>query len=251
MKQPSFLWQPVDQLWEPWLKLKFKATLGTAILEAVSILCPRVEEGVLVLNLNPVVTIDIDHPVRDNEGEIWLTETTIGGGGFVEEFVLEYSRNPRRFLRLIDSKLSPSDLEESSEALVRIVQLAIDKLSTSNEISAAFSKVRNAINHSQSIRGRSELRATLFISIGITPTMTPTQSRWNTRILHPGDFRADRRLPSLRPWMNGEVLEESLDINIDVRVFALVKSADSTLSSSLRYSWSTRLTPRRQHIMAL
>lgn len=104
---------------------KFKATLGTAILEAVSILCPRVEEGALVLNLNPVVTTEVDVAVPRNEGEIWLTETTVGGGGFVEDFVLEYSRNPRRFLRLIDSKLSPSDLEESSEELVRIVQVAV------------------------------------------------------------------------------------------------------------------------------
>jgi hypothetical protein len=224
------LWQPIDQLWEPWLKHKFKATLGTAILEAVSILCPRVEEGSLVLNLQPLVTTDVEVPVPTDEAEIWLTETTVGGGGFVEDFVLEYSRNPRRFLRLIDSKLAPSDLEESSEMLIRIVQLAVEHSNNSNEISASFFKVRNATNHSQSSAAARYLRTTLS-SAGITPTKTLLVAL-NTRILHPGTSeQTDAYLASaLDEWRSAE---ESLDINIDVRVFALVKSADTTLSSSL------------------
>jgi hypothetical protein len=224
------LWQPIDQHWEPWLRRKFKATLGTAILEAAFMLCPRVEEGSLVLNLNALVTTDVNLSVPSNEEEIWLTETTVGGGGFIEEFVLEYSKNPRRFLRLIDSKLSPSDLEDSSEELVRIVQMAAQNLNNSNEISAAFFKVRSATNHSQSSEAAKNLRAALS-SAGITPTMTLLVAL-NTRILHPGTSeQTDAYLASaLDEWRSAE---ESLDINIDVRVFALVKSADPTLSSSL------------------
>ncbi len=119
----TVLWEPVDDHWETWLKKKFKATLGTAILEAASMLCPRLEEGSLILNFDPLITSDSLVPHASNEDELWFTETTIGGGGFIEEFVLEYSRNPRRFLRLIDAAISPSDLEITSEAMTRVVQL--------------------------------------------------------------------------------------------------------------------------------
>ena len=93
---------PIDADWENWLRDRFKSTLGSAIVEAAHNLCPRMNAGALALDLNAYVSREGGHETGSvgNRDELWLTETTIGGGGFVEEFLARYVEDPRRYLRL-------------------------------------------------------------------------------------------------------------------------------------------------------
>ncbi len=224
----SIFWSPLDGEWEAWLKLRFKTTLGTALLEAACALNTSAEQGSLVLSVNSVVTPPT--PKLANEDEIWLTESTIGGGGIVEEFTRLYAENPRHFLRLLDSKLAPSDLENASEDLHRILSVATSGLAKSELVVGSFEGIRSAESHDKSVAAARLLRESLNAN-GFTPTTTLLVSI-NTRILHPGtSAKTDAFVCLLKDeW---RAAETALGLEIDVRVFALVKSTTPELLTVL------------------
>ncbi len=78
----ELLWQPLDNSWLEWLTLNFINTLGAALLQTAMQLCPDADDNDLILDLN-------GGPVRSallapDQHEIWLSETTVGGGGILE-----------------------------------------------------------------------------------------------------------------------------------------------------------------------
>lgn len=224
----SVLWSPLNGEWESWLKMRFKTTLGTALLEAACSLNTSAEQGSLVLSVNVLVSPQAPKP--DNEDEVWLTESTIGGGGIVEEFTRLYAENPRHFLRLLDSKLTPSDLENASEDLHRILTIATSRLGKSNLVVGAFEGIRLAESHDQSVAAAKLLKEALSAN-GFSPTTTLLVSI-NTRILHPGtSSKTDAFVCQVKDeW---RIAETTLGIEIDVRVFALVKSTTPELLTVL------------------
>ena len=224
----SVLWSPLDVEWETWLKLRFKTTLGTALLEAACALNTSAEQGSLVLSVNALVSPPA--PKLDNEDEVWLTESTIGGGGIVEEFTRLYAENPRHFLRLLDSKLAPSDLENASEDLHRILSVATSGLGKSDLVVVAFEGIRLAASHDQTVAAAKLLKESLSAN-GFSPTTTLLVSI-NTRILHPGtSAKTDAFVCQVKDeW---RAAESALGIEIDVRVFALVKSTAPELLTVL------------------
>jgi hypothetical protein len=220
----TVLWADVTDEWEPWLRDRFKSTLGTAFVEAAHSLCPRMGEGALILDLPRRV----QH--SDNEDELWLTESAIGGGGFVEEFLSRYVEDPRKFFRLLDAALAPSDLELVSEELNRILQYVASDTSEFQPLRAAFAAVRDAASHAESLGALNVLRADLARR-GILPTPTLLISL-GVRVLRPGTTtETDRFLArAIQEW---QATEERLGIDIDARVFALVKSSDPALEQAL------------------
>lgn len=224
----SVLWLPLDVEWEAWLKLRFKTTLGTALLESVCALTTSAEQGSLILSVNALVSPSA-HKLN-SEDEVWLTESTIGGGGIVEEFTRLYAENPRHFLRLLDSKLAPSDLENASEDLHRVLSAATSGSGNSALVVEAFESIRLAASHDQTVAAAKLLKGSLSAN-GFSPTTTLLVSI-NTRILHPGtSAKTDAFVCQVQDeWRAAEI---ALGIEIDVRVFALVKSTTPELLAVL------------------
>jgi hypothetical protein len=222
----TVMWEDSSETWEPWLRQRFKAPLGAALLEAARYLCPRIDPGALTVDLEALTSglaspHNEPHPDVDR---IWLTESNVGGAGFVEDFMLEYQKDPRRFFRLVDSAFAPSDLETVSEDLRRL--LAAISPGGDDSLSVAFRAMRSTGTHAESLSALRQLRAEL-VKQNILPTPTFMVSM-NARLLRPGStsdldtYLAD----ALQDWDEGEA---RLGIDIDARVFALVKSNDATL----------------------
>lgn len=232
-RDAQVLWSALSEEWEDWLRLRFKATLGAALVEASYALCPQIGGGSLILDLQAVVdrsNLRVP-PASPGTDELWITESVIGGGGFVEDFLGEYTRDPRRFFRYLEASLSGSDLEFVSTELRRVLRLAVVEQPQSESLAPAFTAVRNAVSHAQQVTALSALRAQL-VRMGIQPTPTLLISL-SLRILRPGtNLETDRFLDRvIQDW---DEAEERLGIEIDARVFALVKSSDANLEEALR-----------------
>jgi hypothetical protein len=226
------LWERIGPEWESWLQARFKSTLGAALVEAAYSLCPRMDPGALVLDLRARVERS-DRPensVPSNQDEIWITESTIGGGGFVEDFLRQYVSDPRRYFRLLETALAPSDLESVSDELGRLLQFVTSDTEGHRSLVDVFAAVRDAASHSQSMVALNALRSELARS-GVQPTATLVVSV-NARILGPGTTPdSDRFLASsIEEWQDSE---RRLGIDIDTRVFSLVKSTDTRLDQAL------------------
>jgi hypothetical protein len=227
------LWEGINDDWEPWLRTRFKSTLGAALVEAAHGLCPRMGEDALILDLPPTVGQNRNDtpPITNRSDELWLTESAIGGGGFVEEFLSRYVEDPRRFFRLLDAALAASDLELVSEELGRVLQFVASDLDQAQPLRAGFRAVREAQNHADSVQALNTLRTELARQ-GVQPTPTLLISL-GVRVLRPGtNTETDSFLArSIAEW---QAAEQRLGIDIDARVFALVKSADPALEEMLQ-----------------
>lgn len=226
------LWEPLGAGWEPWLRARFKATLGAALVEAAHDLCPRMDPGALLVDLSAYRSdVEGDRGQASSaDDELWLTEATIGGGGFIEEFLTLYAGDPRRFFRLLDAALAPSDLEALGFELERVLEIATSTAPEEAPVARAFSAVRSADSHAASVQALNDLRAELARR-GVQPTPTLLVAL-NTRVLRPGTTaETDSYLALLmRDWLDAE---RRLGIEIDARVLALVRSADYRLEQAL------------------
>lgn len=224
------LWQPIDATWEPWLRSRFKATLGAALIDAAATLCPRMDSEALLLDLEPRVEF---HPHDDSLDELWLTETTIGGAGFVEEFLVHYSEDPRRFFRLMDAAIAASDLETVGMDLERVLVLATSEQEPPHAIARTFAAIRESTSHQQSVVAVEALRRELARA-GISPSPTLLVAL-NTRVLQPGtNPSTDAYIARLSADWNDA--ESRLGADIDARVFAAAKSGDDELEEALAVS---------------
>ncbi|HMI82567.1 MAG TPA: protein DpdJ [Polyangiaceae bacterium] len=224
------LWGLPNSDWEMWLRARFSSTLASAIVDAAQNLCPRMDPGALVIDLDAGVPEAPADVAIGDAGEIWLTEETIGGGGFLEEFMARYAEDPRRFFRLLDAALAPSDLELVGLELERLLDIVTAGAAEHAAVGAAFTAVRTADSHEGSTRALRALRSELARR-GICPTPTLLVSV-NTRLLRPGtNAQTDAFLATaVRSWNE---TEQRLGIDIDARVLAFVQSADPALEQAL------------------
>ena len=96
------LWRPPDEGFHSWCVLRFKATLGGALLRSLSVIVPSGGGNRLVpRHRTRGLGRQAAPPFPEDLEEIWITETTIGGGGVVEEVLRAYAADPRHFFRLV------------------------------------------------------------------------------------------------------------------------------------------------------
>jgi hypothetical protein len=240
----SVLWEPPADEFERWLAQRFKATLGEALLAACQSLSPHFAEDDLYLDLDggprPPGALS---PSEELE-EIWITESTPGGGGVVEEVLHRYADDPRAYFRLVESALGPGDLEVVDEELTRIVMLAGGGDSIARQdpaaheaVTTAFAEAREATGNEAVYRANRHLLTSLARH-GILVTH-PVAAAMRARVLRPGSSRQTDELVArmLHRWNETEA---QLGIEIDSRVFAHLASRDPTLVSLLERSVGTR-----------
>lgn len=220
------LWVSPDEEWERWARQRFQATLGAALHEACQRLCPEFGEGELVLDVGGGIRPPGSTPPPDGLDEIWITESTLGGGGIVEEVLRQYLTDPRRFYRLADSALDRSDFEVVDCELTRMLNLA----ETDSQLASRLAAVRRAEGNADLYEAVQALRQAAS-SRGILCTH-PVMTALNARVLRPGSSEATDALllALLRRWT---IEEERLGVELDARVFAYVASADDEIAAAM------------------
>lgn len=220
------IWGPHDHEWQEWAGNRFKASIGGALLEACVQSCPHMEAGDLYLDIDagprppeaPVLPPDIS--------EVWVTESTIGGGGIVEEVLRAFVADPRRFFRIAESALGPTDFEIVDRELTRLLDLT----ATDEELNEILQRIRQAASHEELTQLSLQLRKSLT-QRGLTVSH-PVLSAIHSRILRSGSSHHSdalmRRVVGM--WNHAE---ESLGLELDPRVIAYVASQDPGVQADL------------------
>jgi len=207
------LWRPIGADWQPWLLRVYRETLGAAILDAVIALCPGVDESQLVLDTDPGPRIG--HPGVVPDDEVWLTETSVGGGGIVEQFVACYAADPRRFTAMLDRSLESGEWEQVDAQLHRLAASLQD--GTLPAVTQAMERFRSADRADEAGLAFAALRHELAL-LGF-PQYHSFLSALANRMLRPGSSAVgDTFLAwALQEW---EAAEQFLGVELDLATVA-------------------------------
>jgi hypothetical protein len=221
------LWSPPDDGWLSWASDRYLATLGGAIVEACAQLYPEASADDLIVDIDPG-PLPSGGPAPDGvRDEIWITEMTLGGAGVLEEVARRQAEDPRRFFRLIESALGPSDYELVDAELTRILEM----IPIDTDLAKLLDNVRTAARHTDLQHAVSLLEAALTIR-GVSVTH-PVMSALYARILRPGSGpHTDALLLNLILRWRAE--ENRLGIELDARVFAYLASDYADVIEALR-----------------
>lgn len=229
------LWLEPDANFNQWAKQRLKSTIGSALLSACGQLCPHFDTFDLILDIEPSPRIDHILPLESNTEEIWITESTVGGGGNIEEIARRYNEDPHKFFQLAISALQPSDLEIIDTELTKLLELTntdeLVKEAYSISCAEGIAQIRLAEKYQELKLAHENLRQVLINKdLFITPSV---MTAINARILRPGsNEETDRLLRQLITLWRQE--EERLGIEIDSRVFAYHRSEDNSLDHALQ-----------------
>jgi len=216
------LWQEADEEWNAYGRDRIISTIGGALMEACFQLSPLVQDGGLYLDIEPNETPQTD----ESSVDIWITESSMGGVGVIEDLMRRFTSSPSTFFMLAEKSLGPSDYELVDVELHRILDLA----KADQEIQLLLNNIRQPINlqaHKQAIN---DLRSSL-VKLGITVNHSVI-SAISSRIARPGSSeRTDRLLLLMvERW---EEEEERLGVEIDARVFAYAASHHPAFTEEL------------------
>ena len=233
------LWETPDADWEPWLGQRFRGTLAAGLLEACQHLCPELDAGDLCPDIDPGV-----QAVPREGHEIWLSETTMGGGGFIEGLFDAYTDDPRRFFDLLDAALGSTDHEDVHTELSILLAWAGESTDRGDTVRAGLERVRAARGHSELTEAQVALRRTLN-TLGLRTTHSVVTAL-QARILRPGSSGATDALlrTLLQRW---ETIEAQTGIEIDAHVLAYLSSTTDELDQALSQLGGTAIPePRGQ-----
>lgn len=212
------LWTAPDVNWLGWMQLKYLSSLGAAMVQGVQALCPDVDTGTL--------RMDIDPNDPTGHGIVRLSEDEPGGIGVIETFVERYVEDPRAYWALVAAALGPSDTERVDSTLTTLLQ----SLGTA-DLAENVARIRRAPNLVELTEAWNALRVAMFhYGMPNDPSVT---SALATRFLRPGstDLVDALAVRLLQMW---DALEESLGIEIELRVFAFVAANDAEIQQRLQ-----------------
>ena len=218
------LWVAPSADWEAWLQRRFASTLATAFLEACQTLCPELDDGELRIEL------DGGPPIEVGEGSavsIWVTESLVGGAGFIDGLLVRFAEDPRRFSSLLSAALGPCDLEQVDEELGRVLRwVAPGSSEEIPEVSQLFEDYRAAESHGALAAAATQLRREL--NRRGFQVSHPIMTALHARVLGPGTSSTTDAL--LRDVvLRWQEAESALGIEIDPDVFAFHLSRNDEL----------------------
>ncbi|MDX3106013.1 protein DpdJ [Nonomuraea angiospora] len=223
------VWSPPPEQFQSWLHERLLATLGQAALWAAREICPEHDpEGILV-DIEP--GYDLDGTLR--HGQVWLTEATIGGGGFIEALAARVRPDPRRFLRLIMRAVQPSTNELVDAHMRRVVRYATDR----NDWLNLIADFRGSETQAERVQNLNRIRAELR-NAGIYGAEQAVVSSLANRLLRPGSSEdTDQALRTLiDEW---ETQEQRLGVEIPLRTWAYLMHHRHDLDAGLNLSMNS------------
>jgi hypothetical protein len=213
----SFLWSDIDQNWNIWLRERTKVTLAGGIYYTIQHLCPQIDIENLVVDICPgprgdgdiFSDVDINH-------EIWISETSPGGNGLIEAFTQSFNNEPGLFYKLLHSSLEANEFEVVDEQLTRY----LNQQSTHMERSPLYESV-SSYRSTQSIKEQDAAFTNIRHSLSQDgySVFHSFLSSFSTRIMRPGSNEDTDGFfkQGINKWKEEE---ESLNIEIDARIFA-------------------------------
>jgi hypothetical protein len=205
------LWEAPGADAEAWLKRRLLRTVGETLLAGAAMTRPDHDPDSIVLDVEPT---------GSTAGEIWLTEMTVGGGGFLEAIADALATDPKRFFRLAHASLRPGSTDSVARALHQVVLGVRD----GGQLNGAFSRFRAADGANEQARALDELRTTMrSASLTVTPEAVGAVV---TRLLRPGSTSAlDETVGrSYERWLTAE---DELGVEIPLRTWCYLDALES------------------------
>jgi DEAD/DEAH box helicase/Helicase conserved C-terminal domain len=218
------LWTPVDVSWQSWLEKRYKTTIAAAAFNAISNLCPDMETDGLMVDIDPGPRAAYDEESESDTGqEFWISETTPGGTGHIEEFITRYAEDPRRFYSLLSAALHPNEYELIDYQLVEILK-GLSGTQANAKLVERVQAFRGAKSASETEKAFGDLRHTLtrqdFVLFHSFATAL------NNRILRPGtSIDSDQFLFEVLSFWQQE--EARLGVELEPRTIAYFFSHDN------------------------
>ena len=211
----SVLTDDLSASWGDWLDNQFVSTLAAAIIDAVQNLCPDFDVSNLVVDLGLGLLDEQDIYYGQEEFVIWLSESAPGGVGQIEDFVLKYSDDPRRFFDLLSFSLSQNDLHAADKSLTSFVALLTT--SPDEELVDIVGKIRSVVGNEHQADLQQVLRKRLN-EVGLKPYHAFNVAL-NNRILRVGSSPSSDLFfaHALEYW---DACEHSLELELDARLVA-------------------------------
>jgi len=231
------LWEEPNESWDTWLRSRFLATYGAALSQAACHVCPQLDLGDLIVDLDAGPQADLNP-----SEEVWLTEEKVGGSGFIESLRDRVVRDPRSFFEVLEAVLGPADGEIVDIELSRLIQ----GLVPDGPMATAFAAVRAAhhATYEALLVAVADLQR-LLVADGFIASHAVTTSL-HARVLKLGSAATTDELLQdyLTQWSDEEL---RCGIEIDSRVFAYSRSLTSELDGALAHlSAPTSATSREQ-----
>jgi superfamily II DNA or RNA helicase len=218
-KLAYYLWEPITDEWVPWLGKIYQGTLGAALLKTIGDLCPSINLEDLNMDLGRGPNERSKFAVIPAKCvEVWITEKNPGGSGLIEEFMREYSEDPRRFFSMVRASLEMGEFELIDYQLGKLLCFLADEQQDA-ETKAEIPKVVRNIRASTTfaaLESNSRILRKSLLKDGFTPFHGFIVSIGN-RVLRPGAGPGtDRYLAqAIRSWNAEEI---RLGVEIDLRV---------------------------------
>ncbi len=217
------LWAPDPEGFQAWLHERTLSTIGLAALAAARQVCPEHDPDGVVVDVEP--GFDADN--RPRTGQVWLSEASNGGGGFIEALAARVRPDPRRFLRLIMRAVQPSSTELVDTHMQRLVHL----ITTDKDWRTMVSDFRSAPTQADRVASLARIRDALRQS-GIYGAEQAVVSCLANRALRPGSSGAtDDALRALIDTWSSE--EGRIGVEIPPRTWAYLMRERTDLDAGL------------------
>lgn len=216
-------WSPDPERFNVWLRERTLSTIGHAVLAAARQVCPEHDPEGVVVDVEP----GFDKDGKPRTGEIWLTESSIGGGGFIEALTARVRPDPRRFLRLIMRAIQPSTYELVGTHMERVIRM----INHDQAWSHVINEFRTASDQATRVATLNKIRGSLR-QVGIYGAEQSVISSLSNRVLRPGSSSAtDAALGTLIAKWRAE--EDRLGVEIPPRTWAYLMRARTDLDPGL------------------
>lgn len=213
---PQLWLSPSDDTME-WLRTRLLSTVGQSAFAAARALCPDHDPDGLLVDVEPGLTAE-SLPRRN---QVWLSEPTVGGGGFLEALARRVQADPRRFLRLMWGAMQPGPAERIDQQLTTIVS----HLGADNGVTEAVALYRS----SQTQRSRAAALGSVRAAAAAIDIIGDEQmfiGNLANRILRPNTSNAtDTAVHAL--LAERSALEHRLGIEISTRTWAFIASGSA------------------------
>lgn len=212
----EILWIPIAAHWEPWLRERFAATVGSAAFSAILSLCPEIDGDGLVVDIDAGPREPDDVLAGQASAEIWISELSPGGNGQIEEALRQYAEDPRRFFSLMTAALRDNDFALSDHQISRFVE-TVAETDQDGDVALATEAFREAYGADESHARFATLRQRLADAGFVT--FHAFMVALANRILRPGTSTQSDSffLSAIRLW---DAEETRLGVELDARVVA-------------------------------
>ena len=214
---PQLWLAPSDEMLA-WVRARLLATVGQAAFSAARTLCPDHDPDGLLVDVEPGLTAE-GMPRRN---QVWLSEPTVGGGGFLEALARRVQADPRRFLRLMWASIQPGPAERVGQQLT----LVVNRLGSDTKLTEAVARYRSSETQESRITELGAVRAAVA-ELHVVGDEQMLISNLANRILRPNTSSGtDAALRTL--LADRSELEQRLGVEVSTRTWAFIASGNAT-----------------------